>query len=72
MALQPGEKLELALYFDRSVVEAYANGEATAGRWYPDAPADIRPGFFAEGADAELCEANVWRMGAIWKDYAGE
>jgi len=72
MELSRGDELELTLYFDHSVIEAYANGEVTAGRWYPESPKDIQVSFFAEGSDIELTEVNIWRMSTIWKEYTQE
>jgi sucrose-6-phosphate hydrolase SacC (GH32 family) len=72
MELSRGDELELTLYFDHSVIEGYANGEVTAGRWYPESPKDIQVGFFAEGSDIELKHANIWSMSTIWKEYTKE
>jgi sucrose-6-phosphate hydrolase SacC (GH32 family) len=68
----PGDEVELVLYFDRSVIEVYADGEASAARWFPESPDTIDIGFFSENGNTRFDGIVVWQMGTIWKDYIGE
>jgi hypothetical protein len=67
--LEPGEKLDLRLFFDHSIIEVYANGECTSGRWFPNDPGKIAVGLFSSGGKTVFSEADIWEMGAIWKAY---
>jgi sucrose-6-phosphate hydrolase SacC (GH32 family) len=64
--------LELCLFYDRSVIEAYSEGLCTMVRWYPDNPDGLEVSLFSENTGARFKGIDVWRMGTIWKDYAGE
>jgi hypothetical protein len=41
-------------------------------RWYPDNPDGLEVSLFSENTGARFKGIDVWRMGSIWKDYAGE
>ena len=69
MDLNPGEKLDLNLFFDHSVIEVYAKGYCSAGRWYPESPRDIKIGLFSEQSGATFAEVDIWTMDTIWKEY---
>ena len=64
-----GEVYELRLFFDRSIIEVYADGQASAGRWYLKDPDAVQVRFFAEYQPTTLISAEVWEMGTIWEDY---
>jgi len=68
--LAPGEHLELRLFFDHSIIEVYANGLCSSGRWFPDAPSEIEVGFFAEDDPITIDELDIWELDTIWQEYA--
>ena len=72
VTVEAGETIELILYFDHSVIEAFAGGKCTAARWFPDSPEDIRIGFYAENEEITFEKADIWEMGTIWREYAHE
>jgi sucrose-6-phosphate hydrolase SacC (GH32 family) len=72
LKLAPEEEADLRLFFDASVIEVFANGKRSFGRWYTGSPADIRVGLFSENAPTVFSRADVWEMGTIWKEYTGK
>ena len=71
LKLAPGEEADLRLFFDASVIEVFANGERSFGRWYTGSPDEINVGLFSEDAPACFSRVDVWEMGTIWKAYQG-
>jgi sucrose-6-phosphate hydrolase SacC (GH32 family) len=67
--VKPGEEVELILYYDRSVIEVFAEGQASAARWFPKSPDDVDIGFFSESGDTVFDGIEVWQMGTKWKEY---
>jgi beta-fructofuranosidase len=63
LALAPGEALNLRVFWDRSVLEVYANGWATVTvRVYPAQPAQQRVAAYATGPGAVLRRLDVWQI----------
>jgi sucrose-6-phosphate hydrolase SacC (GH32 family) len=61
--LREGEDLELRIFIDKPVVEAFINDRQAVYRRYPHRPRDVAVSLFSEGGDIE---ANVtsWKMAA--------
>lgn len=67
--LQPGEKLDLRVFIDRSVVEVFANQRRSlTARVYPAGEESTGVSLFAEGGAAELDSLRAWRMRSIWPE----
>ena len=69
LSLKAGEPLELRVFVDRSVVEAFANGrQCLTKRIYPSRPDSLGVELFAKGGVATASSADVWQMGAVWPE----
>ncbi len=65
--LDPGEPLSLRIFFDRSIIEIFANKSVClTGRIYPDAPHKAKTRIFAEGGKATVSRLDAWRLYSIW------
>jgi beta-fructofuranosidase len=63
---EEGENLELRVFVDRSVVEVFANGrQCVALRVYPEREDSLSVSLRAQGHDAALRSADVWRMRSV-------
>jgi len=61
--LDPGERLKLRVFVDRSVVEVFVNGrQAIARRIYPSRPDSGGVRLFASAGAAHLHELEAWRI----------
>ncbi|MBW3623202.1 MAG: glycoside hydrolase family 32 protein [Armatimonadetes bacterium] len=66
LALGEGEGLDLTVYVDRSVIEAFANGRAChTSRFYPERDDSRRIGLFARGGSVKIETVDVWEMKPI-------
>lgn len=69
LSLKAGEPLELRVFVDRSVVEAFANGrQCLTKRIYPSRRDSLGVELFAKGGVATASSADVWQMGAVWPE----
>lgn len=65
--LGEGEPLRLRVFFDRSVLEVYANGHTClTSRVYPQGAGGYQPRLFAEEGNARLTRAEGWTIEAVW------
>ena len=65
--LDPGEKLKLRIFVDRSVVEVFVNGrQCLAERVYPDRGDSLGVSLRAQGAPAVLESLDAWQMDSIY------
>ena len=63
--LDPGERLNLRVFVDRSVVEVFANGrQAIARRVYPSRPDSVGVRLSANAGAAHLHTLEAWRIAA--------
>ena len=63
LELNPGERLKLRVFVDRSVVEVFANGrQAVARRIYPARPDSIGVRLFSTGAPAHVHTFEAWQI----------
>ena len=61
--LKGGERLQLRVFIDKSIVEVFANErQAVVRRLYPSRPDSVGTGLYAEGGDAELLKGDAWTM----------
>lgn len=65
-------RVELRVFWDRSIMEVYANGVCTTAWWRPDDPASVQAGFFCDKGRATVTSSRAWRLGTIWKNYIAE
>ena len=62
-----GEPLQLRVFIDRSVVEAFANGkQCVAARVYPGRPDSTGVSLRAQGSPANLRSLSAWKMKNIY------
>ncbi len=67
LELAAGEPLRLRLFFDRSVVEVFANGrQCLTKRIYPTRPENLGVALVAEGGDAHAASIESWEMADVW------
>jgi beta-fructofuranosidase len=67
LELSKGEKLDLRIYIDHSVIEIFANGQAVlTGRVYPTRRDNMGVTIFARGGNAVLERLDAWHMNNIW------
>ena len=65
--LGPDEPLELRVFVDRSVVEAFVNGcQCVAARVYPERADSTGVSLRSQGADSRLTRLDVWQMKSIY------
>jgi beta-fructofuranosidase len=63
LELKPGERLELRVFVDKSVVEVYANDRQAIGRRvYPASADSLGVVLFADGGEATCRSAQAWEM----------
>lgn len=62
------EGLHLRLFFDGSLVEAYANGTVLFDWILFANPDGVELGAFSERGNMEVEKLNTWQMDTIWKD----
>ncbi|MCY3620622.1 MAG: glycoside hydrolase family 32 protein [Gammaproteobacteria bacterium] len=61
------EPLELRVFVDKSIVEAFVNGkQCVAARVYPDRADSTGISFRSQGRASEITELDVWEMGSIY------
>jgi len=69
LLLGPGEQLRLQVFVDASVIEVFANGQASlSDRVYPLNPRSKGIGLFARGGEASLRSLEVWNLSPISPD----
>ena len=69
LKLAEGEPLELRIFIDRSVIEAFANDrQCLTVRAYPALQSSAGVSIFARGGDARLASLDRWRMETIWDE----
>jgi beta-fructofuranosidase len=67
--LGPGEPLSLRIFFDRSIIEIFANNRVClTGRIYPHAPEKVRARLFVNGGKATTSSLDTWRLRSIWEE----
>ena len=67
LKLAEGEALELRIFIDRSVIEAFANDrQCLTVRAYPSLDASDGVSSFARGGNARLLSLDRWEMETIW------
>ena len=65
--LAPDEPLELRVFVDRSVVEAFVNGrQCVAARVYPERADSTGVSFRSQGVESRLTRLDVWGMESIY------
>ena len=65
--LLPDEPLELRVFVDRSIVEAFVNGrQCVAARVYPERADSTGISFRSQGAASRLTRLDVWEMASIY------
>ncbi len=73
LRLDEGEPLDLRVFIDRSVVEAFANGrQCLTIRVYPQRADSRSVSLFARGSSARLLSLDCWRMRSIWQELSDE
>lgn len=65
--LQAGERLNLRIYLDRSVIEVFANDrQCLTKRIYPTRSDSLGLDLYSKGGSAQVRALDIWRMAAIW------
>ncbi len=63
LALEPGERLRLRVFLDRSILEVFANGrQCMTQRIYPSRSDSLGVAAFTAGGSARLARLHAWRM----------
>ena len=66
LALRDGEKLELRIYLDHSIMEVYANGrQCITQRIWPTLDDSMGVSFFSLGSDAKVLSFDAWDMSPV-------
>ena len=67
LRLKDHETLKLHIFLDRSVIEVFANGQASlTSRVYPSRPDSIHVSLFARGGNVYLPSLDAWEIRSIW------
>jgi beta-fructofuranosidase len=67
LTLGDSEYLKLHIYFDRSVIEVFANERiCLTSRIYPVREGSLDLAFLAGGGTTQLTEVSVWNVSSIW------
>jgi len=65
--LDPGEKVNLRIFIDKSVLEVFVNGkQCVAMRVYPDRDDSTGVSILSRGQDARLMSLDAWQMKSIY------
>ena len=65
--LHSGERLQLRIYLDRSVIEVFANNrQCLTKRIYPTRADSLGLALYSEGGNAIVHSLDIWRMAPIW------
>ena len=64
--LRPDQAVQMRIFVDRSVVEAYVNGNVITKVAYLD-PSSQGIKIFAEDGDCVLESIAVWKMRSMWR-----
>ena len=65
--LDEGERLQLRVFVDRSVVEVFVNGkQCVAVRVYPERSDSLGVSFRSQGVDGKIASLHAWQMKPIW------
>jgi beta-fructofuranosidase len=65
LRLEGGERLELRIFLDRSILEVYANRrQCVTQRIYPSRPDSLGVALFARGGPARVTALDAWQMAA--------
>ena len=68
LCLRDSEPLKLHIFFDRSVIEIFANDRVClTTRVYPTRADSQGLSFFVIGADTQLDSLDIWKISDIWK-----
>lgn len=62
-----GGEIELILYFDRSIIEAFGEGQCTSGTWHTAQPDQVQAGWISEDTTASLLSGDIWQLGTAWE-----
>jgi beta-fructofuranosidase len=66
--IKTGEKLNLRIFIDRSVVEVFVNGrQCVAARVYPGLKESVGVSLRAQGQNAKLISLDAWQMKNIYE-----
>ena len=66
--IEDGERLDLRIFVDRSVVEVFVNGkQCVAVRVYPGREDSVGVSLMAQGQDAQLISLDCWQMKNIYE-----
>jgi beta-fructofuranosidase len=67
LSLAEGEALKLHIFYDRSVIEIFANDRVClTSRIYPTRDDTLGLSLFANGADTRLSSMDIWQIDSIW------
>jgi sucrose-6-phosphate hydrolase SacC (GH32 family) len=64
--LKTGERVELRVFLDKSMIEVFANDRQAAVVLYKYAPENLGISFFSKGGDVLVKEVKSWKMRSIW------
>jgi beta-fructofuranosidase len=71
--LNEGENINLRVFIDKSVVEAFVNGkQVVAARVYPGLEESTGVSLRSQGQQSELVSLDAWQMESIWDATAKE
>ena len=61
-----GQLVTMRVFLDRSIAEAYVNGNAQTARIFPPADA-LGLNIITDDGKAKLTSLEVWKMNSMWK-----
>ena len=64
--LKAGERVELRVYLDKSMIEVFANDRQAAVASHKYAPENLGIGLFSKGGDVVVKEIKGWKMKPIY------
>jgi sucrose-6-phosphate hydrolase SacC (GH32 family) len=68
LSVSDGTPIELRVFFDRSVIELYAQGVVMTCRVFPDRPEELTASLSCSERGWTGGSARVWAMRSIWTD----
>jgi len=66
---KPGRPVTLRVFYDRSLVEVFAEGIRIMEWTFFEDPSSVAAGVVARGGPARLTQLDAWEMDTIWKAY---